>query len=53
MTRLISARSLTRDPQTGQLVLLLAGFYILVFGLTLIAAAFRLRRAHVRSRVTA
>ncbi len=41
-------------PASGALlVLLLAGFYILVFGLTLIAAAFRLRRAHARSRVTA
>lgn len=41
-------------PASGALlVLLLAGFYILVFGLTLIAAAFRLHRAHARSRVTA
>jgi uncharacterized membrane protein HdeD (DUF308 family) len=41
-------------PASGALLLLLlAGFYILVFGLTLIAAAFRLHRAYARSRVTA
>lgn len=41
-------------PASGALlVLLLAGFYVLLFGLTLIAAAFRLRRAQVRQRATA
>lgn len=41
-------------PASGALlVLLLAGFYILVFGLTLIAAAFRLHRAQGRLRATA
>jgi uncharacterized membrane protein HdeD (DUF308 family) len=41
-------------PASGALlVVLLAGFYVLVFGLTLIAAAFRLHRAHARARVTA
>jgi len=38
-------------PASGALiVLLLAGFYILVFGLTMIAAAFRLHRAQARLR---
>jgi uncharacterized membrane protein HdeD (DUF308 family) len=41
-------------PASGALlVVLLAGFYVLVFGLTLIAAAFRLRRAQTHLRATA
>jgi uncharacterized membrane protein HdeD (DUF308 family) len=41
-------------PASGALlVLLLAGFYVLVFGLTLIAGAVRLHRAQARLRVAA
>ena len=45
---------LLERPASGTLLLvLIAGVYLLIFGLALIAAAFRLRRAEVRQRVTA
>jgi uncharacterized membrane protein HdeD (DUF308 family) len=41
-------------PRSGALaVLLLAGLYVLLFGLGMIAAAFRLYRAHIRLRAAA
>jgi len=41
---------LARPASASLLLVLLAGLYLLIFGITLIAAAFRLRRAFVRPR---